>query len=86
MMSMPELAWAVITLFFETSGEFFGVWERVRTGIEQGRKQWANSQFLAHMETAANRYEKWFESRSPGAIEAMRKFGEQMRTQRKRAA
>jgi hypothetical protein len=73
-------------MFFETSGEFFGVWERVRPGIEQGRKQWANSQFLAHMETAANRYEKWIESRSPGAIEQMRKFGEQMRSQKKKAA
>lgn len=73
-------------LFFETSGEFFGVWERVKPGIQEGRKQFANKLFLAHMEQAANRYEKWIETRSPGAIAAMRKFGEQMRTKMGKAA
>jgi hypothetical protein len=66
-------------LFFETNGEFFGVWERVKPGIEEGRKQFSNKLFLANVEQAANRYEKWIEARSPGAIAAMRKFGEQMR-------
>jgi hypothetical protein len=73
-------------LFFETSGEFFGVWERVKPGIQEGRKQFANKLFLAHMEQAANRYEKWIETRSPGAIAAMRKFGEQMRAKMGEAA
>jgi hypothetical protein len=73
-------------LFFETGGEFFGVWERVQPSIEEGRKQFANQVFLAHMEQAAKRYEKWIESRSPGAIEAMRKFGQQMRAQARKAA
>src|SRR5215467_11409960 len=44
-------------LFFETSGEFFATWERVKPGIQQGREQWKNQQFLAHLEKAANRYE-----------------------------
>ena len=26
-------------LFFETSGEFFGVWERVKPGIKEGREK-----------------------------------------------
>ena len=68
-------------LFFETSGEFYGVWERVKAGIPEGRKQFSNSLFLAHVERAAERYEKWIEKRSPGAIEAMRKMGQQMRSQ-----
>ena len=34
-------------LFFETSGEFFGVWERIKPTIAEGREQWANQQFLA---------------------------------------
>lgn len=68
-------------LFFETSGEFFGVWERVKPTIKQTREQWVYKQFLAHMEQAANRYEKWIESRSPGHLAAMRKFMEQYRTQ-----
>jgi hypothetical protein len=68
-------------LFFETNGEFFGVWERVKPGIQEGRKQWSNKEFLANLEKAANRYEKWMESRAPGAIATMRKFSEQMRAQ-----
>jgi hypothetical protein len=73
-------------LFFETSGEFFGVWERVKNEIPEARKQFSNKLFLAQMEQAASRYEKWIESRSPGAIEAMRRFGEQMRAKASKAA
>ena len=73
-------------LFFETSGEFYGVWERVKSGIQEGRKQFSNKLFLAHVEQAANRYEKWIETRSPGALEAMRKMGEQMRQKMGKAA
>ena len=73
-------------LFFETSGEFFGVWERVKPGIKEGREKWANKQFLAHLEKAANRFEAWMESRSPGHIAAMREFSKQMRPQAGKAA
>ena len=44
-------------LFFETSGEFFGVWERVRPIIAEGRKMFSNPGFLAHLEKAAGRFE-----------------------------
>src|SRR6266542_5233530 len=53
-------------LFFETSGEFFGVWDRVKPIIKEGRQMFANQQFLAHLEKAAARYESWIEQRSPG--------------------
>src|SRR4051794_3295315 len=33
-------------LFFETSGEFFGVWERVKSSIQQGRERFVNKDFL----------------------------------------
>jgi len=66
-------------LFFETSGEFFGVWERVRPVIEEGRKMFSMPGFLAHIEKAARRFEAWCEKRSPGQIAAMRKNMEQMR-------
>src|SRR3954454_18096386 len=59
-------------LFFETSGEFFGVWERVRPVIEEGRKMFSNPGFLAHLEKASGRFEEWCEKRSPGQIAAMR--------------
>ncbi|HEV3202546.1 MAG TPA: hypothetical protein VGZ73_31855 [Bryobacteraceae bacterium] len=73
-------------LFFETSGEFFGVWERVKPVIQEGRQQFVNQQFLAHLEKAANRYEKWIEARSPGQIAAMREFMKGMRLQPEKAA
>src|SRR6266849_5749440 len=68
-------------LFFETSGEFFGVWELAKPIVPQGRERFANKQFLAHLEKAAQRYEAWIETRSPGHIAAMRQFMKQMRTQ-----
>jgi hypothetical protein len=68
-------------LFFETSGEFFGVWELVKPIVPQAREQFANKQFLANLEKAAQRYEAWIESRSPGHIAAMRQFMKQMRAQ-----
>lgn len=73
-------------LSFETSGEFFGVWERVKPTIQQGRERWVNKQFLAHLEKAASRYETWIETRSPGHIAAMREFTKQMRPQLGKAA
>src|SRR5499426_4122541 len=68
-------------LFFETNGEFFGVWERVKPTIQEGRQQWANRLFLAHLENAAKRYETWIETRSPGHLEKMRQFMKQFRAQ-----
>ena len=73
-------------LFFETSGEFFGVWERVRPIIEEGRRMFVNPLFLAHVEKAANRFEKWIEVRSPGQLAAMREFMKTMRPQAGKAA
>jgi hypothetical protein len=66
-------------LFFETSGEFFGVWEMVKPVVPQARERFVNQQFLAHLEKAAQRYEAWIESRSPGHVAGMRQFMQQMR-------
>lgn len=73
-------------LFFETSGEFFGVWELVKGILPEGRKRFANTQFLINLEKAAKRYEAWMESRSPGQIAAMRQFMKQMQDQTAKAA
>lgn len=73
-------------LFFETSGEFFGVWELVKPAVAQGRVRFANKQFLAHLEKAAQRYEAWIHSRSPGHIAAMREFMSQSRSKKAAAA
>ena len=68
-------------LFFETSGEFFGVWERIKPIIAEGRKRFANPQFLGHLEKAAERFEAWSERRNPGHIAAMRQMMKQMQSQ-----
>ena len=73
-------------LFFETSGEFFGVWERVKPTIQQSRERWANKLFLANLEKAVHRFEAWSEKRSPGHIAAMRQMMKQMRAQSGKAA
>ena len=73
-------------LFFETSGEFFGVWDRIKPTIQEGRERFKNKLFLAHLEKAANRYEAWAEARTPGHIAAMRQMGKQMREQMQKAA
>ncbi len=65
-------------LFFETSGEFFGVWDRIRPIIAEVRERFVNPQFLAHLEKAAKRFEAWMEKRSPGHIAAMRQMMKQM--------
>ena len=69
-------------LFFETSGEFFGVWERIKAIVPEGRERFGNKLFLANLEKAANRFESWMESRSPGQIAVMRQFMKQMGEQR----
>jgi len=73
-------------LFFETSGEFFGVWDRVKPAVPEARKKFGSQQFLAHLEKAAQRYETWLESRSPGHIAAMREMMKQMRALSAKAA
>jgi hypothetical protein len=73
-------------LFFETSGEFFGVWELIKPIVPQARERFVNKQFVAHLEKAAQRYETWIESRSPGHVAAMRQWMKQMRTQVAKAA
>src|SRR5438876_11122889 len=64
-------------LFFETSGEFFGVWEAVKPVVPAFRESFANKQILAHLEQAAKRFEVWSERRNPGHIAAMRKMMQQ---------
>ena len=73
-------------LFFETSGEFFGVWELAKAAVPQARERFKMNGYLSHLEKAAQRYEAWSETRSPGHIAAMREFMKQMRPQVAKAA
>lgn len=64
-------------LFFETSPEFFGVWELLKPTVPEFRKQFVEPNMLANLEKAAQRYEAWSERRAPGHIAAMRKMMQQ---------
>ena len=68
-------------LFFETSGEFFGVWELLKPVVPEFRKRFADPNILANLEKAAQRYETWSEKRAPGHIAAMRQLMQQQQTQ-----
>jgi len=67
-------------LFFEASGEFYGVWDRVRPIVPHMREMFRQNLFLANMEKAAQRFEKYMETVTPGALDAMRQFTKQMRS------
>lgn len=73
-------------LFFETNGEFFWVWERLKPTIQEGRQRFSNPLFLANLEKAAKRYEIWIEGRAPGHVAAMRQMMKQMASQASKAA
>jgi hypothetical protein len=73
-------------LFFETTGEFFMAWERLKPMVAGFREQFAAKHFLANFEKAAQRYEAWMEKTSPGHVARMREFMKQMRGQMTKAA
>src|SRR5712692_3678142 len=73
-------------LFFETAGEFFGVWDRVKPIVPSVREKFRQKLFVANLEKAAQRFEKWVEKVSPGSVEAMRQFTQQMRSEKAKKA
>ena len=73
-------------LFFETSGEFFGVWEQLKAVVPQFRQAFKDPNMLGNLEKAAKRFEDWSEQRSPGTIAAMREYMQQDRAKKKSAS
>jgi hypothetical protein len=73
-------------LFFETSGEFFGIWEQLKPVIPEFREKFGDKEMLGNMERAAERFEAWSEQRSPGSIAKMREYMKQEQTQAAKAA
>jgi len=68
-------------LFFETSGEFYGVWERLKKVLTEFREKFGDKLMLSNLEKAAQRFEVWSEQRTPGSIAKMREFMKQERAQ-----
>ncbi len=73
-------------LFFETSGEFFGVWEQLKKVTPQFREAYHDPNMLSNLEKAAKRFEEWSEQRAPGHIAAMREYMAQEQAKAKAAA
>ena len=72
-------------LFFETSGEFFGVWEKLKVVVPQFRQAFKDPNMLNNLEKAAKRFEEWTEQRSPGSVAAMREWMQQEQAKTKSA-
>ena len=73
-------------LFFETSGEFFGVWEQLKPVVPQFRQAFKDPNMLGNLEKAAKRFEEWSDQRSPGHVAAMREYMQQERAKTKSAS
>lgn len=72
-------------LFFESTGEQWGVWEKIKPAVGTFRAMFSNPKFLSNLEEHCKRLEAWREKNAPGANEAMRKFQEQIQQQMSQA-
>jgi hypothetical protein len=70
-------------LFFESNGEIWVVWDRMRNIVPAWRAAFKNPTLFSGIEETCKRLEDWREKRSPGANAAMRQMMEQGRTKPK---
>ena len=73
-------------LFFETSGEFFWVWETIKPVAAQFREAFKDPNMLSNLERTAKKFEEWSDRRAPGHIAMMRQWAEQERAKAKSAS
>jgi hypothetical protein len=66
-------------LFFESNGEIWVVWDRMRHVVPTWRSAFKNPQLFANIESTCQRLETWREKRAPGSTAAMRELMEQAR-------
>ncbi len=59
-------------LFFESNGEIWVVWDRMRVIVPTWRSAFKNPLLFGHIEDACRRLEVWREKRAPGSTAAMR--------------
>lgn len=70
-------------LFFESNGELWVVWEKIRALVPAMRVMYKNPDLFRHLESASQRLEAWRERRAPGSNEVMRKMFQQFAEQAK---
>ena len=66
------------SFFFETTGEQWIVWERIKTLVPQQRERSKNPHMYANLEKHVKKLEAWRNKRAPGSVEAMRQMMKQM--------
>jgi hypothetical protein len=60
--------------FFETTGEQWIVWERLKTYVPAQRERSKNPHMFGNLEKHVKKLEAWRKKRAPGATEAMRQM------------
>jgi len=73
-------------LFFESTGEHWMVWDRLKPVAAEWRAMFKNPHQFANIEEQNRRMEAWREKRAPGSTEAMRQAMAQMRQAAAQAA
>jgi len=59
-------------LFFESNGEIWVVWDRMRSIVPTWRSAFKNPHLFSNIEDTCKRLEAWRERRAPGSSAAMR--------------
>jgi len=65
-------------LFFESNGEIWVVWDRMRGIVPTWRSAFKNPHLFGNIEQTCNRLETWREKRAPGSGAAMRSMMSQV--------
>jgi len=61
-------------LFFESNGEIWVVWDRMRTIVPTWRSAFKNPRLFQNIEDTCKRLEAWREKQAPGSTAAMRQM------------
>ncbi len=66
-------------LFFESNGEIWVVWDRIKMMVPIYRAAFKNPTMFSNLEETCKRLEAWREKRAPGSNSAMREILQQAR-------
>jgi len=59
-------------LFFENTGEFWIIWDKVKKWVPTMREKNKNPMVFKNLETLAEKYEQWMAKRAPEALDSLR--------------
>ena len=58
--------------FFQNTGEFFAVWERIKHLLPKVREAFKNPHLWENLDLMAGNYEEWMNKRAPEALDTFR--------------